>query len=257
MRAITEPENARSRRTRAALLAAARALIEEHGFEALTMAAVASRAGVSRRGVYLHYASRADLVTALFDFVSEQEGLAASIRPVWAAPDAVTALAQWARHLARYQPRILAVDLAAERVRQLDPDAAAHRQIVINDQRSACHRLARWLRDEQRLAPSWTVQTATDMLWALMSSQMIKSLLADCGWPASSYGEHLAVLLRSTFVRDSADSAGGEVVPAVVPGVVAAVVPGAGEHVPLDDGDRLRTDAAAEQELPRPAGLLP
>lgn len=206
MQVITEPENARSRRTRAALLAAARALIEEHGFEALTMAAVAGRAGVSRRGVYLHYASRAELVTALFDFVSEREGLAASIRPVWAAPDAVTALEEWARHLARYQPRILAVDLAAERVRQLDPDAAGHRQIVINDQRSACRRLASWLQDEQRLAPSWTVQTATDMLWALMSSGMIHSLLVDCSWPPRRYGDHLALLLRSTFVRDSAES---------------------------------------------------
>jgi AcrR family transcriptional regulator len=38
------------------------------------MAAVADRAGVSRRAVYLHYASRAELVTALFDYVSEQEG---------------------------------------------------------------------------------------------------------------------------------------------------------------------------------------
>jgi AcrR family transcriptional regulator len=203
---ITDPENARSRRTRAALLAAARGLIEEHGFEALTMAAVAERSGVSRRAVYLHYASRADLVTALFDYVSREEGLAASIRPVWAAPDAVTALNEWARHLARYHPRILAVDLAAERVRQVDPDAAAHRQIVINDQRSACRKLAGWLEDEQRLASSWTAQTAADMLWALMSSGLTKSLLMDCGWPAKKYGEYLAVLLRSTFL--SGPSAG-------------------------------------------------
>lgn len=206
MQVITEPENARSRRTRAALLAAARSLIEEHGFEALTMAAVAERAGVSRRAVYLHYASRAELVTALFDYVSREEGLAASIRPVWAAPDAVTALGEWARHLARYHPRILAVDLAAERVRQVDPAAAAHRQIVINDQRSACRELASWLDEEQRLAPPWTAQTAADMLWALMSSGLTKSLLADCGWPARKYGEHLAVLLRSTFLRDPAVS---------------------------------------------------
>jgi AcrR family transcriptional regulator len=201
MRVIAEPENARSRRTRAALLAAARALIEERGFEALTMAAVADSAGVSRRAVYLHYASRAELVTALFDYVSKEEGLAASIEPVWAAPDAVTALDEWARHLARYHPRILAVDLAAERVIQADPDAATHRQIVISDQRSACRRLAGWLEDDQRLAPPWVVQTAADMLWALMSSAAIKSLLTDCGWPAGKYGEHIAVLLRSTFVR--------------------------------------------------------
>ncbi|HSO53579.1 MAG TPA: TetR family transcriptional regulator, partial [Actinomycetes bacterium] len=43
--AIDRPQNARSRRTRAALLAAARSLLEEQGAEALTMAAVAERAG--------------------------------------------------------------------------------------------------------------------------------------------------------------------------------------------------------------------
>lgn len=197
---IIEPENARSRRTRAALLAAARQLIEEDGFEAATMAAVADRAGVSRRAVYLHFRSRAELMTALFDFVSEAEQLAESLRTVWEAPDSVAALDQWAHHLGRYHPRILAIDLAAERVRRTDPDAAAHRQVVIDDQRAACRRLADWLDTESRLAPSWTAQTAADMIWALMSSGMIKSLLVDCRWSTERYAERLAVLLRATFV---------------------------------------------------------
>lgn len=53
-----EPQNARSRRTREALLRAARALIEEKGFDAVTLAAVARQAGVSPRGLYLHFSSR-------------------------------------------------------------------------------------------------------------------------------------------------------------------------------------------------------
>src|SRR6266508_6390719 len=69
---VEEPRNARSRRTRAALLDATRALLEEHGTEWLTMAAVAERAGVSRRAVYLHFASRAELLTELFGHVSER-----------------------------------------------------------------------------------------------------------------------------------------------------------------------------------------
>lgn len=63
---ISAPQNARSRRSRAALLDATRELITEGGFDALTMAAAADRAGVSRRAVYLHFATRAELVTALF-----------------------------------------------------------------------------------------------------------------------------------------------------------------------------------------------
>jgi AcrR family transcriptional regulator len=200
--AIEEPRNARSRRTRAALLDATRALLEEHGTESLTMAAVAERAGVSRRAVYLHFATRAGLLTELFAYVSEQEGLAASLGPVWAAPDAAAALDAWARHLARFHPRILAVARAIERVRRVDPDAAAHWRLVMADQQACCQRLAAWMARERRLAPPWTVQTAADMLWALMSFDLLEELLVDRGWSVRRYRTHLAALFRSTFLCD-------------------------------------------------------
>jgi AcrR family transcriptional regulator len=199
---VEEPRNARSRRTRAALLDATRALLEEHGTEWLTMAAVAERAGVSRRAVYLHFASRAELLTELFGHVSEREGLAASLQPVWDAQDAAAALDQWARHLARFHPRILAVARAIQRVRRDDPDAAAHWKLVMADQQACCHRLAAWLAREQRLAPPWTVQTAADMLWALMSFDLLEELLVDRGWSGTRFRTHLAALLRATFLCD-------------------------------------------------------
>jgi AcrR family transcriptional regulator len=197
---IEGPRNARSRRTRAALLAATRALLEEQGAESLTMAAVAERAGVSRRAVYLHFASRTELLTELFGYMSEQEGLAASLQPVWQAPDAAAALEEWARHLARFHPRVLAVARAIQRVRRVDPDAEAHWQLVMADQQACCRRLAAWLDRERRLAPPWTVPTAADMLWALMSYELLEDLLVDRGWSPRRYRSHLAALFRSTFL---------------------------------------------------------
>lgn len=200
MEPIEEPRNARSRRTRAALLAATRALLEEQGAESLTMAAVAERAGVSRRAVYLHFASRTELLTELFGYMSEQEGLAASLQPVWQAPDAAAALEEWARHLARFHPRVLAVARAIQRVRRVDPDAEAHWQLVMADQQACCRRLAAWLARERRVAPPWTVPTAADMLWALMSYELLEDLLVDRGWSPRRYRTHLAALFRSTFL---------------------------------------------------------
>lgn len=199
-RTISEPTNARSRRTRAALLAAARAILEDDGFEALTMTAVADRAGVTRRAVYMHFASRAELVGALFDHVAESEGLEASVAPVWAAPDAVSALDAWAAHLARYHPRLLAVDRALQRVWRDDADAAAHRERVVAEQLANCRRLAGRLADEGRLASPWTVASAADMLFALVSSDLVESLLVDRRWSRRRLGEHLALLFRRTFV---------------------------------------------------------
>lgn len=200
--AIDDPSNARSRRTRAALLDATREILEQRGFESLTMAAVAATAGVSRRAVYLHFASRAALVDALFRHIAEHEGLDDSTRRVWAAPDGAAALDEWARHLARYHGRLLAVSRAVERVRREDADAARHRRRVVRAQLANCRRLAARLDQEGRLAPPWTVDSATDMLWALISTDMIEGLLVERRWSRRRLAEHLAVLLRSTFTRD-------------------------------------------------------
>lgn len=197
---IGDPQNARSRRTRDALLTATRALLEEEGFEGLTMARVADRAGVSRRGVYLHFTSRTELITALFGFMAGVEGLAESLRPVWAAPDSVTALREWVRHLVAYHPRLIAVDRAIERVRGQDPDAARHRRMVTEAQLANCRRIVTWLEREGRLAPRWTIDTATDLMWALISTDLIEGLLADRAWPEERLEEHLAALHHATFV---------------------------------------------------------
>jgi AcrR family transcriptional regulator len=199
---IGDPANTRSRRTRAALLDAARELIEAEGFDGLNMAAVADRAGVTRRAVYLHFATRAELATALFDHVSCVEDLPGSLQRVWAAPDAAAALDEWAEHLARFHPRIRAIDLAASRVADTDPAAHTHRAQVVADQQAVCRRLADWLADEQRLAPPWTAGDAADLLWALMSSDLLTRLCGDRGWSAARYGEVLAALVRSTLLRD-------------------------------------------------------
>lgn len=202
--ALTSP---RALRTRTALLAATRELIEEQGFEALTMAGVADRAGVTRRSLYLHFASRADLVGALFDYVVEAEGLADSTARVWAAPDATSALDEWAHHLARFHPQVSGVVRAIEQIHGRDPDAAAHRRRYLDDQMAACRRLAAWLAREGKLAPGWTVATAADMLFGLIALDLFERLLAERRWSRRRLGDKLALLLRATLVCDGGPGA--------------------------------------------------
>lgn len=198
---MEEPQNSRSRRTRAAVLAAARRRIEREGFPGLTMAAVAADAGVTRRALYLHFASRAELVTALFEHVNDEEDLQHSVQSVWSAPDSVTALDEWAHHLARFQPRVAAVLRANDAVRRSDEDAERLWQLVMRDWLAGCRRLARWLEREGVLAPPWTAASAGEMLWALMSYDVVDRLVLDRGWSQRRLGEHLGTLLRRTFVQ--------------------------------------------------------
>jgi AcrR family transcriptional regulator len=196
----------RALRTRAALLRATRELIEERGCEAVTMAAVAERAGVTRRAVYLHFASRPELVAALFEHVVETEGLAASSARVWAASDSLSALDEWAGHMARFHPRVIGITRAIEQVQRSDPDAAAHRQRYLDEQLTACRKLAAWLERDGRLASRWTVTTAGDMLFGLLAVDLFERLLTERHWSQRRLREMLAVLLRETFVDDAARS---------------------------------------------------
>jgi AcrR family transcriptional regulator len=200
---IDEPRNARSRRTSAALLRAARDLIEQDGFAALTMAAVAERAGVSRRGAYLHFTSRTDLLRALYAYLGETESLGASLQAVWDSPDAAAALTKWAEHIARAHPRILGVVRAVEHSRYDDADAARLWRTGQGNWLRGCRRLMRWLADEGRLAPRWTVDTAADMMWALMSIDVLDRLHNERRWPSRRITDQLAALFHATFVSDA------------------------------------------------------
>jgi AcrR family transcriptional regulator len=203
MSKIDAPANARSRRTRARLLSTARRLLETEGFDALTMNAIAEHSGVTRRSVYLHFESRAELVSALFDYVADAEGLERSLARVWAAPDAAAALDEWASHVARYHPRLLAVDRAVARESDRDPDAAAHRARVMREKLGGCRRVIGRLADEGRLAPGWTAATAADMLFYLDSGELVGGLLHERRWSRRLFAERYSAVLRATFLADA------------------------------------------------------
>jgi AcrR family transcriptional regulator len=200
MTAIDVPANARSRRTRAALLDATAAVLESDGFEMLTMAEVAHRAGVTRRAVYLHFTSRAELLSDLFAQLADEDVLAESALAVWDAPDAVTALARFAHHVAAHQHRLRAVAGAVELLGRTEHDAAPYHERIVRRQMSPCRRLATWLDNDGRLREPWTPDTAADLLWVLTASPMLERLHTDRRWSTPRVASHLADLLHSTLV---------------------------------------------------------
>jgi AcrR family transcriptional regulator len=197
---IGEPQNRRSRRTRAAVLDAAWQLLEERGPEQTTMGAVAERAGVSRRALYLHFASRAELLLALHAHVDERSDLAASLQLVSDAPDGVAALDEFAAHLARYHPKILGIDLALLRVQNEDPDVGVLVEQGIQLWHEGCRSITQRLADEGRLADPWTVDTAADLIWSFMFPETLQRLTVSRGWTTERYGELVGAVLRRALV---------------------------------------------------------
>lgn len=197
---IDVPHNARSRRTRSALLDTARALIERDGFASLTMTAVAEEAGVSRRGAYMHFASREDLLAALYRHLGETEHLPESRDRVWQSPDAISALDEWARHIARAHPRILAVSRAIERASATDAGVAELHEFTMSNWYRSCTRLAEWLAADGVLADGWSPEDAADWMWGQMSWDLLERLVVDRGWSPETFGDRYATMLRSTLV---------------------------------------------------------
>ncbi len=199
---IEAPRTERSRATRATILDAAWRLLEEEGGAGLTMSAVAEAAGVSRRGLYLHFPSRGQLFVELLDHIDERLDLAASLRPLEEAPDAAAALDAWARHVATYHAHLVGVARAVDRSRHEDPDAEALWQRAMQGWYGTCTSLAAALDGDGRLAEPWTVTTAADLLWALMSVEVVDDLRNERGWSADGFADRLRVLVRRTLLAD-------------------------------------------------------
>jgi AcrR family transcriptional regulator len=78
--------------TRSRILDAGLEILLGDAPEQLSMGAVAARAGVSRQAVYLHFASRTDLVMAIVNHANDRLGLAKRLAPLERARSSRTAL---------------------------------------------------------------------------------------------------------------------------------------------------------------------
>jgi AcrR family transcriptional regulator len=204
MARIDQPRSARSRRTLAGILDAAWALVEARGGEAFSMAEVSQRAGVSRRALYLHFASRAQLMIALMAHIDESLDVESSVRPISEAENATAMLRAWADHVADYHAKIRTMVQAADRMRRGDVDAAAFWQHAMDVWHRSCLRMARRLASENRLAAPWTTRTAADLLWALMSVDLLEDLTVDRGWSRRQYADRLFTV-ASRALLDATD----------------------------------------------------
>lgn len=176
--------------TRVRILESARSLVEAEGV-AVSMERVAEQAGISRRAVYLHFDSRTDLLLALVAHVDQTGSLPERVAHVWAAPTAVEALDRFVVLNARYNPEIGAIARALDEARGRDEAAGEAWADRMSGRRGACRRLVRWLSEDGVLADEWTVDDATDVLWAVTNVPAWRDLVVERGWSGRRYERRL------------------------------------------------------------------
>jgi AcrR family transcriptional regulator len=169
-----------SAETRAQILDAALKRVREHGAAAISVRAIANDAGVSRQLVYFHYGNRAGLLTALAEHLDGASGLDAAN-----GEEPILALEQLMRAWCGHLPRILPVARALE--------AAA---ITGDEGATAWTERMRELRERFgdaiariELSPGWTLDTATDWVWARLHPSAYAQLVEGCGWTHAHFTE--------------------------------------------------------------------
>ncbi|HLZ84716.1 MAG TPA: TetR family transcriptional regulator [Caulobacteraceae bacterium] len=157
---------------------------------------IAKAAGVSRQAVYLHFADRADLYVALVRHVDEQRDLAGALRRLAAAPTGEAALQEAVDMQARMNPALWPLATAMDAVRRQDEAIERAWQDRLADRLEGARDIARRIEADGALRPGLDVDTAADLIWAMISLRTWEDLVIGRDWSAERYRQHIGGGLR-------------------------------------------------------------
>jgi len=165
------------------------------------MSDIAKESGLSRQAVYLHFASRAELLNATTRFLDEKLGLDRRLAPSRTAKSGVERLGLYIEFWGNYIPEVYGVAKALLLVQDTDPDAAAARKDRMSAMRDGCRAAIDALHSEGNLATEWTRDSAIDVLWTMLSVENWEHLTQMCGWSHQEYVDRMKTLAKRTLMN--------------------------------------------------------
>ena len=167
--------------TRTRILAVTVRMLEERGGRGVRMEDIATAAGISRQAVYLHFASRAELLVAVTRYLDEVLEVDRRLAPSRAANTGVERLALSLECWRHYIPHMYGVAKARLLAQDTDDAVAAAWKDRMSAMRDGCRGAIDALHADGNLASEWKPQQATDALWAMLSVQSWENLTSECG----------------------------------------------------------------------------
>lgn len=187
------PPQARTRRTRAAVVEAARRLFEERGYAATTIEAISEASDTPQATVYRLFGSKLGILKAVLDvaIAGDHEDVAMLDRPrvqdVLAAPDPHELLTRFAALLRDLMARTAPVHRLLADAARSDPEAAAMLDEVSRQRHEGQRHVARALARAGALRDGLRERDAADVVHALASPEVYGLLVADRGWSGARY----------------------------------------------------------------------
>ena len=186
--------------TRTRILEATVQTLVESGGHGVRMGDIAKETGISRQAVYLHFASRTDLLVAATRYLEEVLDVDRRLAPSRAAKTGVERLQLYIECWGNYIPEIYGVAKALMMARDTDEAAAAAWKDRMLAMRDGCRAAIDALAADGQLADGWTRPKATDALWTLLLVPTWENLTIECGWSTQKYVRFMSDLARRMFV---------------------------------------------------------
>lgn len=182
------------------IVAAGIQLFAERGYVGTSLIAVAELAGVAPRTVYVRFGSKAKLLDRC---IGTSVSGRATDTPFQSASDAaitaptlqerIDALADLSSGIMRRSGRLLAV---GQQAAAIEPEIAAMERRAMGDSLSHLRTFAERLGADGMLPEPLSVDTLSDLLWAIAGPRMIMSFTVDRGWSSNQFRDWLAATLR-------------------------------------------------------------
>ena len=202
----TTAPQARTRRTKASVVDAARGLFDERGYAATTIEAISERSDTPQATIYRLFASKLGILKAVIDvaIVGDDDDVAMADRPqvreLLADLDAHERLAQFAALLRDLMARTAPVHRLLADAARSDPDAATLLAEIANQRQAGQRRIARSLARSGALRAGVRERDAADIIHALASPEVYGLLVLDRGWSAERYERWMADTLRQQLL---------------------------------------------------------
>lgn len=187
--------------TRTRILQTTLNLLENGQGEKVRMADIARQAGISRQALYLHFATRADLLIATTFYLDELKGSEARLAASRNATSGRDRLDAYIEAWGSYIPEIYGMAKAILAMSETDEAAAEAWAQRMQDMREGCEAAINALQADGDLSPRYTPKQAADLLWTLLSVRNWEQLTQECGWTQDEYLKSLKATAHQLFVN--------------------------------------------------------
>lgn len=195
-----------ARRTRRAVLDAARELFVAQGYVATTIEQIAQQAGVSRPTVFANAGNKRTILKLMRDIAlaGDDEPVPVMARPWYqealTEPDPERSITLHARNVVRVGVRYADVDEVLRAAAGAEPELRELWRTSEQQRHTGAAAFVDALRSKGPLKAGLGRDEAVDVLWALTSTDLFRGLVQVQGWPVERYERWLAATFRAQLL---------------------------------------------------------